>query len=227
MESGLDQHYLETFDFAQLCPEHVDLEIIEVDLIVYLDDQGYCDEGGHAAANKTKQRSANHFALWFRLKDSTTVSIDITQKNYTHNLGPTTEGSARVASIPTPDPSKTIPTPDAGCVMKETCNIRPGMTIRMVVELLYRQGLDLYRFKPTFNQHSGCRYWLYVFSYELEEFGVIGRGFADCVWRSMHVHYLRSKYQSAKGKRFKPGNAWGASGEACANIIAGEFLLCV
>lgn len=225
---------LSAVDFRELEPGHLDLEIIEVNLFVYLDHQGYCDERKDLSRSKLRQRltsepeppSANHYAIWFVLGESVMVSIDITQLDYEHLPNPyKTEGPINEASLARVRvASKLMPAPDdAACVMREVNNIKPGTTIRTILELICSKGLHLYRFRPTFKQHSGCRYWILAFSYELEKERIVGRGFAEDVESFLTIHYHRLT-EMVRGK-FKKGGKWGQStGLVCADIIAGEFL---
>ncbi|PPR01732.1 hypothetical protein CVT26_013179 [Gymnopilus dilepis] len=224
------------FDLTKFDPSHLDLLVTDINLLVYLDHQGYCDERSDLARPRSnrsrlcaepKLAAANHYALWFGVDSEdgeTSIAIDITQADYESLPNPhKSDATLREGSIARVRvASKTFPIKDdVGILMREIYNIQPGTTIRMVLSLIEWSGLQFYQFSPNFKQHAGCRYWILCLSRLLELNYVVGAGFAEDVESFLLVHYHRLT-EKVKGK-LKKSLKWGPAFEIdCAPISAGK-----
>ncbi|KDR72917.1 hypothetical protein GALMADRAFT_142627 [Galerina marginata CBS 339.88] len=221
-----------SLDSSKLFPSHMDLPITDINLVVYMEHQGYCDERKDLCEPRPFRKRfvrdpppANHYALWFGFGGEFGVSIDVIQRGFDSLPNPyLNEEPLNVACLATVRvASKFFPAPDnIGCVMREF-NVKPEITIRNVLEVIRKKELYMYQFKATFKQHSGCRFWIWAFSLALETEGFAGKGFADDVKYFLNIHYRRSAKMVA-GK-YTQGESWGAQLQVtCAPIIPGTFL---
>ncbi|PVH70795.1 hypothetical protein DL98DRAFT_436342 [Cadophora sp. DSE1049] len=66
----------------------------------------------------------------------------------------------------------------------------PGVTAKMVKDLIYYQGRDRYQFSGG---GSGCRYWCYTVLQDLESHRYVVDGSYKALWPNLQFRYSRSR----------------------------------
>ena len=219
-------------NFEDLKQNHLRIPITDINLCVNFAPQGICDEQHELAVRPMgRQRHheepprANHFSLWmgFGAGCDEIVMLDVTQAFVPSNPLASNVVKTRHLLAVVRLASKTNPTDDdIGCVLREL-HVRPGTTVEDIVQVILAKDRHRYCFSPEYRQQAGCRYWIHVISQDLEELGLVGKGFADDVLEFLQVYHGRYPCKLPNGRWGRGGN-WGPRKEfQCAPIVSGSF----
>jgi len=206
---------------------HLHLPITDINLCAHFEARGVCDEHTDLSfrpkrGNHDEPPRANHFSFWLGFGAKETVVLDVTQPGYPFNPYASDDYLNTNACL-VRFFSEKIPSPlDMGCVYREQ-NVRQGITVAHLIELIKENERQGFLFLSNQKQKVGCRHWIHTIAKDLERAGITSRGYADEVLKHLQTYYGRFQVQGKSG-RWTSGATWAPRPEfRCAEMQMGLF----